>query len=100
VGSGVGSELGGWWLRKVQTSPEPGIRWGSERVVGCLVFGWRKTGFVGQGQRWGTVKEADEDNDLNPRPKKKDTCPRSRSAASRADLEQRAGADEWGSPIG
>jgi hypothetical protein len=39
VGSGVGSELGVWWLRKVQTSPEPGGRWGSERVVRCLVGG-------------------------------------------------------------
>ena len=36
VGSGVGSELGVWWSRKVQTSPAPGGRWGSERVFG----GW------------------------------------------------------------
>lgn len=39
VGSGVGSELGVWWSRKVQTSPGLGGRWGSERVVVCLVGG-------------------------------------------------------------
>jgi hypothetical protein len=41
VGSGVGSELGVWWSRKVQTSPALGGRWGSERVVVCLVGGRR-----------------------------------------------------------
>lgn len=47
VGSGVGSELGVWWSRKVQTSPW--ARWSVGKREGGCVFGWWETGFVGEG---------------------------------------------------